>query len=260
LLIDPFTVIAQIVNFLILVWILRRLLYGPITRAMTARETRIREEGEQARRLREEAQAEGERYRQQVARFEAERDTKLAEARAEVDEWRRTHIQTVRTEVEAMRQRWQQAVQQEKDAFLLEVRHRAGHEVLAATRRALRELADSDLEARLVTRFLARLQEVSPEARTQLATAVRQNGRRVHVRTAYALSEADRERVRLALQETFERDLPTEFETQPDLIAGVELRVGGLKVAWALDDYVASIEDALRDTVGDGTGVDDGRD
>jgi F-type H+-transporting ATPase subunit b len=260
LLIDPFTVGAQVVNFLILVWLLRRLLYGPITRAMTARETRIREELEEARRLREEAQAEGERYRQEVASFEAARSTRQAEARAEVDEWRRTHIQTVRTEVEAMRQRWQQAVQQEQDAFLLEVRHRAGHEVLAATRRALRELADSELEARLVTRFLARLQEVSPEARAQLAAAVRQHGRRVHLRTAYALSDADRERVRLALQETFEGDLTTEFETQPDLIAGVELRVGGLKVAWALDDYVTSIEDALRDTVGDSTGVDDGRD
>jgi F-type H+-transporting ATPase subunit b len=56
MLIDPFTVGAQILNFLILVWLLRRLLYGPITRVMAEREARIRAEMDEASRLREEAE------------------------------------------------------------------------------------------------------------------------------------------------------------------------------------------------------------
>jgi len=199
LLIDPFTVVAQIVNFLVLVWLLRRVLYGPITRAMTARESRIREEVDEARRLRAEAQAEGEQYRQQLATFEDERAARLAEARAELDTWRRTHMQTVRTEVEAMRLRWQQAIEQEKEAFLLELRHRAGREVLAAVRRALRDLADADIDTRMVGRFLIRLNALSEESRGELATAARTDGGQVQVRTASALSDADRDRLKKAL-------------------------------------------------------------
>jgi len=41
MLIDWFTVVAQVVNFLILVWLLKRFLYRPILNAIDAREKRI---------------------------------------------------------------------------------------------------------------------------------------------------------------------------------------------------------------------------
>lgn len=41
MLIDWFTVIAQVVNFLILVWLLKRFLYQPILNAIDAREQRV---------------------------------------------------------------------------------------------------------------------------------------------------------------------------------------------------------------------------
>ncbi len=41
MLINWFTVLAQIVNFLILVYLLKRFLYGPIIRAMQEREKKI---------------------------------------------------------------------------------------------------------------------------------------------------------------------------------------------------------------------------
>ena len=41
MLIDWFTVLAQLVNFLILVWLLKRFLYRPILDAIDAREKRI---------------------------------------------------------------------------------------------------------------------------------------------------------------------------------------------------------------------------
>jgi F-type H+-transporting ATPase subunit b len=259
LLVDPFTVGAQIVNFLILVWLLRRILYGPITRAMTARESRIREEVEEARRLRADAQAQGEQYRQQLAEFESERAARLAETRAELDAWRRTHTQAVRTEVEAMRQRWQQAIEQEKEAFLLELRHRAGREVLAAVRRALGDLADVDIEARMVARFLIHLHALSEEQRRELAVAARADGGQVHVRTALPLTDVERGRLKQAIVEALGGGLSVHVEATPDVLGGVEVRAGGLKVAWTFDDYVGAIEDAVGEAFGDGSRAGHGR-
>ena len=52
---DLFTLVAQIVNFVVLLVLLRVFLYGPVRRVMQRREQRIAEDREAARRAREEA-------------------------------------------------------------------------------------------------------------------------------------------------------------------------------------------------------------
>lgn len=250
MLIDPFTVGAQILNFLILVWLLSRWLYGPVTRAMAAREARIREELDAAGLLREQAEAEGARYRELIAGFEAEQDTRRAEARAELDAWRRDHTQAVRTEVEAMRERWQQALQQEKAAFLLELRARAGSAVVDVARQTLRDLADGDIETHVIARFLTEVRAVTGDERAQLVAAADADGRCLHVRTAFPLDEPARGQLRAALADVLEADLPVEFETTPELVAGMELRAGGFKIAWSVGEYLRSLDDALGETFG----------
>jgi F-type H+-transporting ATPase subunit b len=257
MLIDPFTVGAQILNFLILVWLLRRLLYGPITRAMAERDARIRAEIDEARRLREDAAAEGARHQALIAAFEADREARLADAREALETWRHTHMQEVRAEVEALRQRWQQALQQEKHAFVHELRRRAGREILAVARRALRDLADVAVEARIVSRGLDRLGDITGADRDALIAAARADGRRVHLRTAFALSDAEQARLTDAVTGALGADLSVAFETAADLVGGVELRAGGLKVAWTIDDYLDSLEEALTDAFGADQEADD---
>ena len=58
MLIDWFTVIAQIVNFLVLVYLLKRFLYKPIIKAMDGREQRIAGRLEEADKREEEARQE----------------------------------------------------------------------------------------------------------------------------------------------------------------------------------------------------------
>ena len=259
MLIDPFTLGVQILNFLILVWLLRRLLYGPITRAMAAREARIREELDAAARLRSEAEAEGQRYRALIAAFEAEEGARLAKARAELEGWRKEHTQAVRTDVETMRQRWQQALQQEKDAFLTELRHRAGDEILEVARRAMHDLGDSDLDAHVTARFLTEVRSLADDDRAQLVAAARADGQRLHVRTTHQLDEPAQHRLREQLADVLGPGLAVEFDTSPALVAGVELRAGGYKVGWSIRDYLQSLEDALAETFGAAPEPVDGR-
>lgn len=247
MLIDLFTVVAQLFNFLLLVALLHRFLYGPVTRAMEAREARVREEVEGAHALRAEAEAEGERYRALLAGFEAEREARLREVRAELEELRHEQIREVRAEVKELRERWQRTLEQEKEAFLRELRARAGQELLTVMRRALKELADEELEDRLVERFLERLNELDADDRERFAAAVREDGGAIRLRTAFPPSADHRAALAGAVRETFAVDAAPRFEADPDLVAGVELQAGGLKLAWTLDDYLRGLEDAVRE-------------
>ena len=62
MLIDWFTVGAQVLNFLILVWLMKRFLYQPILRAIDAREERIAKELADAQARRIEAQKEHDEF------------------------------------------------------------------------------------------------------------------------------------------------------------------------------------------------------
>jgi F-type H+-transporting ATPase subunit b len=84
--IDWFTVSAQIINFLILVFLLKKFLYGPIIRAMDKREEKIAGRLNDAGQKQEEAQKEIKRYRKKNEDFESQRADMLAEAKTAAEQ------------------------------------------------------------------------------------------------------------------------------------------------------------------------------
>jgi F-type H+-transporting ATPase subunit b len=80
MLIDWFTIIAQVLNFLMLVWLMRRYLYQPILHAIDEREKRIAARLADAERKETDAQKEGDEYKRKNKDFEEERARLLAQA------------------------------------------------------------------------------------------------------------------------------------------------------------------------------------
>ena len=80
MLIDWFTVGAQIVNFLILVWLLQHFLYKPILNAIDAREKRIAAELADADKKKAEAQKERTDFEDKNKAFDEQRIALLAKA------------------------------------------------------------------------------------------------------------------------------------------------------------------------------------
>jgi F-type H+-transporting ATPase subunit b len=249
-LIDGFTLGAQVLNFLVLVWLLRRFLYGPITRAMTERQRGIDDQLADAARLRDEGLAEGERLRAETARFAAEREELGQRLREELDDHRRTQLARARAEIDELQARWREAVAREREGFLLELRQRAGQQAVEVARRALRDLADEPLEARVIARFLARLDTLGPEERRTLVAGAASDGGRVHVRTAFEVAPALRDQLGAAVTETLGPGHELRFEVVPTLLGGVELRAGGQAVAWTFDEYLATLDAAVADALG----------
>lgn len=251
MLIDPFTVGAQIVNFLLLIWLLRRVLYGPVTRAMDARDDRIRRDVEDARRLQAEAAAMREQLAAKAEAFAADRGARLAQARAEIEAWRGTQMEVARAELDASRTRWQRALAHEQQTAVGELGRRVAHEAVSLVRTALRDLADSDLEERIIGRFLERLRELTPEDRDRLRAAAAADGHVVHVRTAAGLSDADRTRLHDAVSDAIGAEVTVHVDTTAEPGSGVEVRTGGLKITWSLDDYLGGLENRLAAALGD---------
>lgn len=247
MLIDPFTVAAQIVNFLILMLLLRRFLYRPILNAMEERERKVMERLEEAERKRLEAEQERQRYRslnQELRKYYAE---KQREAEEEVEAWRKEALHAARQEVEATLQGWRQSVEQEMEAFAARLRQFTVQQTYAIAGKALRELADARLEERMVEVFLSRLEQGEIDLSALQESQLSGTDSALTLRSAFELSPETQRRLQRALQAQFGEDLPLQFETDPGLEAGIELSgEDGYQVAWNLRRYLEALEEELE--------------
>jgi F-type H+-transporting ATPase subunit b len=245
-LIDWFTVCAQIVNFLVLVALLKHFLYGPIIRAMDAREQTMADRLAESERRHASAEA-AERAFQQKNREIAEKSAgMLAMAKQDAESRRAELIEHARLEVLNLKTGWQDAVKREQEAFVRHLRQMAGSQIYAISRRALTDLCCADLEDRTVDVFLARLQEITPGDRQKFAEAVETTGAVVTVRSAFPLSPAVQDKLTAAVRARIDPRATVGYETVPELIMGLELKTRGHKISWSMENYLKILETRAR--------------
>ncbi len=240
MLIDWFTVAAQAVNFLILVWLLKRFLYRPVLEAVAAREQRIADEKAAADADKRDALQLREQLAREQAQFEAQRGQLLDQATAAAVAERDRLLDAARIDSDAMRKKRQEALELEYRNLSDEISRRIRNQAYSIARRTLADLADADLDERITRVFIEKLKT--------LATA-EFAGTEVSVRSASKLTENMRAALMEAIQGAADRDIGVRFEPAPDLVAGMELIMPGRKIAWSASDYLGSLEKDVNELI-----------
>lgn len=243
--IDWLTVAAQIVNFLILVWLLRRFLYQPITGAMRRREERIEARLAEAREVRAKAEADARRLREREDALEERRAALIAEARAEAEALRARLESEIRDEMEDRRAAWRAHLVAERAAFLATLQREAGTQVLEIVRDVLAEYAGRDLSETLVARFVERLHALDEGTRAGLADAAGRPGASARVETAAALDGAQKAQITRALHDILSSRLPVDYGEDPGTGLGVRLMIGEHHVEWSAVRYLERLKTEL---------------
>jgi F-type H+-transporting ATPase subunit b len=242
MLIDWFTVGAQALNFIILVWLLKRFLYKPILNAVDAREKRIAAELADADEKKTEAQRERDEFQRKSKEFDQQRAALLTKATDEAKVERQRLLDDARKAADALSAKRQEVLRSDAHNLNREIRHRTQQEVFAIARKALTDLAATSLEERMCEVFTRRLRTIDGKAKESLGEALKTASEPALLRSAFDLPAAQRAAIQKALNETFSADVHVRFETAPDLVSGVELSTNGLKIAWNIADYLSSLE------------------
>jgi F-type H+-transporting ATPase subunit b len=248
-LIDWFTVVAQIINFLILVALLRYFLYSRIVKAMDEREHKIASRLEDAEAKKQEAEREVESLHEKQQAIDARREDLLAQAREQAETRRRELIQNARNELEAIQTRWKDEIERERASFVQQFKQMAGREVYAVADRALKDLTTTNLETHLVDVFLDRIKNMDQDAKRQLVQFVQESGKEVVIRTGADLSRETQQKITTQVRESIDEGIAVRYETRSELIAGIELTIPGGKIGWNLKDYLRELEDRAREAL-----------
>ena len=243
MLIDWFTVVAQAINFLILVWLLKRFLYKPILHAIDEREKGIATQLAEAEAKKAEAQKERDDFQHKNEAFDQERAALLKKATDEAKAERQRLLDEARKDADALRAKRQDALRNEQRNLSQEIIRWTQKEVFAIARKTLADLATTSLEERMGEVF------VQPPARVDRRGQGAVGGRPQDLDPARRACAArsicrrhSRSAIESAVKETFAAEAHVQFETAPELVSGIELSANGQKVAWSIADYLATLE------------------
>ncbi len=245
MLIDWFTVGAQALNFLVLVWLMRRFLYKPVLQAIAAREKRIAAELADAASQKAEAEKERGELERKQATLDEQRAGLLKAAIDAAAVERAQLLGAARQAADALAAKRQDALAADARSLGQAIRRRTQEEVFAIARKVLGDLATTSLEERLGEVFTRRLREMGGQDRARLAHTLKATSEPAVVRSAFDLPEKERATIRNAINETSSADIHLRFETAPDLVCGIELATLGMKVGWNIEDYLKSLESGV---------------
>jgi len=249
MLIDWFTVVAQTTNFLILVWLLKRFLYKPILDAIDAREQRIAQELADADAKRLEARQERDQFERKNEEFDRQRDGLVTQMKEEISLKRQKLLDDAQQAADVITRKRHEAMESEQHRITEEISHRTQDQVFFITRRMLKDLADTSLEASLTKVFTRRVRDMSGRARQELGEALSKSSEPARVRSTFELPAEQQAEIQRAINQTFEVDVPLRFEIAADRIAGIEVICSGRKIAWSIDEYLKALEKSIAELI-----------
>jgi F-type H+-transporting ATPase subunit b len=245
MLIDWFTVAAQVVNFLILVWLMKRFLFKPITKAIDEREKRIATELADADAKKTDAEKERVEFENKNKDFDQQRAALMSKATEEGKAEHSRLFDQARKDADGLRSGQAAALRSDQTRLSGEITRVAAEQVFAITRKTLSDLANVSLEERIGEVFTRRLRALNGNDREVLGVALKTTSEAAWVRSAFDLPAEQKAAIQNALNETFSAVIRIQFETKPSAISGIELTANGQKLAWSIEGYLKSLDEKV---------------
>ncbi|MGM0826222.1 MAG: F0F1 ATP synthase subunit delta [Pseudomonadota bacterium] len=243
MLIDWFTVGAQVLNFIILVWLMKRFLYQPVLNAIALREQKIAAALSDAANTKAEAHKQKSEFEQKNLVFEQQRTDLLQQATdSATAEGERLRIEATQAADKASAAR-AKALSTDTQHLHAEIIRHTQQQVFDIARRVLSDLANTSLEQRASDVFIQRLQNADGETLASLSKALTDTSESnpALLRSAFNLPAAQQSAIQTALEDKIGQSIVLRFETTPDLVAGIEISAQGQKLAWSIADYLSAL-------------------
>jgi F-type H+-transporting ATPase subunit b len=233
------TFLLEIINFLILVWILKRFLYQPVLEVIARRRKAIEDQVAEAQRLQDEAESLKAQYEDRLAAWEHERRRSRHSLAQQLDEERVRQLSALQATLEQEREKSRVAEERQLAERQRAIEHQALQLGAAFSSRLLGQTSGPELEDHLLALLLEELNGLSEQQTAGLRQQWGEPPQSIVVSSAFTLSPQQRQRLEVTLRKISDFSVPVRFIQDETLLAGLHIVVG----AWVL---AANVRDELR--------------
>lgn len=226
---DWSTFLLEIVNVLVLVWLLKRFLFRPVMKVIEDRKAAIAKTVAEANQSQSEAKALQMQYEQRLVDWEREKDKARTRFQEELTAERQRRLAALQVELEKEREQASARASQQIREMARQAESTAIEHGTRFATTLLGRLVGPDLEAKLIDVAMEDFSHLDPDRVEAIKTALPTNAH-ARVTTAFPLTPAARDRVIQAIQRRLDRTVTWEFVEDAGLLAGLRVSLG----AWVL--------------------------
>lgn len=240
--IDWFTVVAQVVNFLILVWLLTRFLYKPVLTAVDEREQKIASQLEDAANQKSEALKEKELFVRKNEEFDRQHAAQLEEAKKRVETKKKRLYEEARQETNELRIKLEESIKQQEIELQETIKRKTKEEVFAIAGKALADLANAELEQQVIRVFIEKLRNLNEVDEKKFKKALLASDEAIRIKSVFEIPENVKQRLEKSVQEVGEKDVEFQYTLEPELVSGIVLETADYQLTWGIESYLESLK------------------
>ncbi len=229
------TFILEIVNFIVLVWLLKRLLIKPIRQMIAKRQEAMRQQVEQAEQSKRQANELKQACEQQQQKWQEERSKRLQSLDAELEKRRQQGEAKLKQEWEQeltkLRVRAQKDIEQQRSQLDLDAKKRGR----AFTKAFLQRLAGTELDQLLVQMTLDDLTTIEDSLKQKMLDSFQATDT-VQICSAHPLPQSVQQKLEKTLTAIFKGPKNFQIKSDPELISGLLINLGTYQIKANVSD------------------------
>lgn len=244
--IDWITFVAEIINLLVLVWLLKRFLYAPINNIIQQRQSEINEKIESANSLHRQAESEFQTLELEKNAFEKSLQTRQNDLTKELSIERKETLSKIKQEASLLKHQLQSEIKLQNENLKSELGQYISRDFLRITGKIITELTDATPMERVLNLFYKKLIILNNSEKNKIKKAIL-NQKVITIYSSDTLSEKHQRDMSRFLRSFFEISLKTKFQYQvaPALILGIEIRIQDIGIDWTIKNYLDELEQGL---------------
>lgn len=241
------TFVLEIINFMILVWILKRFFYKPVLNIIARRKAGIEQTLNEAKDLHTDAEALRDQYEHRLRDWEQERQQARDTLQTEIDKEHTRLMQELRNSLDQEREKTQASEQRRLQTSIEKAEETALNHGVQFVSRLLESVAGPELEARLLELMTNELSRLSPERINKLRASWGETPNEIHIISAYPLTDAQRQQLQQTLNDITQQTLSYHYEQDSELLAGLSINIGAWTLNVNLRDELKSFAELAHD-------------
>jgi F-type H+-transporting ATPase subunit b len=239
---DFWTLLFQIINFIVLLFILKRVLYKPLKEIIEKRRNIIEKNISEAEKIKEEAMEMHAANQQEMEKLKELKRELTDKMKEEVEAERGVILADAEKEAQKLIEKKQVLFDTEKRRLETELKSQALEIVETFCTRLLRDISNEDLHRALFTRLKAEI----PRLTEDIKNAYGDNEIKIELLSAYPLSEADMQEIENEFATRLNKKVSFEAVLDADLIGGLRIRALDKVYDASLKGQIQTFRDRLR--------------
>jgi F-type H+-transporting ATPase subunit b len=238
------TFFFQVVNFFVLLYILKKVLYKPIREIIEKRRSLVQKTVDDAEKMKKEAQELKEQNRQEADWLNDLKSGLLEKAQEEAEEYRAKLMHKAKVDADGVIEKETALFEAEKRRTEAELKNMAAEMVSAYASRLMKDISDPDLHRALCSRFLKDIVTAAP----RLAKMKKESGPlTIELVTAYPLDEVQMSELRKRIESLVSSAININSTVDKDLFAGVKIKVADMVYDASLSGQIETLRSKLKE-------------